>query len=145
MPNFECPHCSQNIDAPDELAGADADCPACKGAIRVPNSTHTTPKESKPPETKKKIPASTAAKARKTYRPRPQAEAMPQGEEQTKKKFSYYIDKPSELIAMILLCIFFLWWNWNRDSASDIVMRTICYIVLLKSTVGIFKYHEEQN
>ena len=38
MPKFECPHCSQSIDAPDDLAGADAECPACNAAITVPIS-----------------------------------------------------------------------------------------------------------
>ena len=36
MPKFECPHCSQSIDAPDELTGTDANCPTCGGAITVP-------------------------------------------------------------------------------------------------------------
>ena len=33
---FDCPHCSQNIDAPDEFAGSDAICPTCEGAFSVP-------------------------------------------------------------------------------------------------------------
>ena len=33
---FDCPHCSQSIDAPDELAGTDTNCPTCEGAISVP-------------------------------------------------------------------------------------------------------------
>jgi len=37
MAKFECPHCSQRIDAPEELAGTNAECPACGGAITVPN------------------------------------------------------------------------------------------------------------
>ena len=37
MPKFSCPHCSQHIDAPDELAGTNATCPACEGAITVPS------------------------------------------------------------------------------------------------------------
>ena len=35
---FHCEHCEQRIDAPDELAGTDADCPACGEAITVPIS-----------------------------------------------------------------------------------------------------------
>ena len=38
MAKFECPHCSQKIDVPDDLAGADAGCPACGEAINVPVS-----------------------------------------------------------------------------------------------------------
>ena len=37
MPKFNCPHCTQSIDAPDDLAGANADCPACGKAISVPD------------------------------------------------------------------------------------------------------------
>ena len=35
---FDCPHCSQNIEAPDEFAGSDAICPTCEGSIRVPQN-----------------------------------------------------------------------------------------------------------
>jgi len=59
MPKFNCPHCSQSIDAPDDLAGAEADCPACEKPITVPDIASTKPKETKPPKTKpkKKLPA----------------------------------------------------------------------------------------
>lgn len=36
MAKFECPHCSQKIDAPEELAGTATNCPACGEAITVP-------------------------------------------------------------------------------------------------------------
>ena len=35
---FNCPHCSQKIEAPDEFAGTDANCPACRGAVSIPKS-----------------------------------------------------------------------------------------------------------
>ena len=36
MAKFECPHCSQKIDAPEDLAGTATNCPACGDAITVP-------------------------------------------------------------------------------------------------------------
>lgn len=36
MPQFHCPHCGQLIDADDEFAGVEADCPTCEKEIRVP-------------------------------------------------------------------------------------------------------------
>lgn len=35
---FHCTHCGQSIDAPDELMGAEANCPTCEGEITVPTS-----------------------------------------------------------------------------------------------------------
>ena len=46
MPKFNCTHCSQSIDAPEELAGTAANCPTCGGAITVPASES---KKSLPP------------------------------------------------------------------------------------------------
>ena len=43
MAKFHCIHCGQRIDAPDELAGTDANCPACGGAITVPALSATPP------------------------------------------------------------------------------------------------------
>lgn len=34
--NFDCPHCGQNLDAPDDMAGWGIDCPNCKRKIRIP-------------------------------------------------------------------------------------------------------------
>ena len=36
--NFDCPHCAQNLDAPDDLAGSVIDCPACGQEIIVPGT-----------------------------------------------------------------------------------------------------------
>lgn len=36
MPNFNCPHCDQLIQADDASAGQTANCPACHGNITVP-------------------------------------------------------------------------------------------------------------
>jgi hypothetical protein len=34
--NCTCPHCSQALEVPEELLGKTVECPACKGAIRLP-------------------------------------------------------------------------------------------------------------
>ena len=36
MPKFYCTHCGQHIDAPLELAGQSAGCPACSNQVIVP-------------------------------------------------------------------------------------------------------------
>ena len=43
--HFDCPKCSQTIDAPEELATQLIDCPTCKETIEVPVRSHP----SKPP------------------------------------------------------------------------------------------------
>ena len=35
---FECTHCDQKIDAPEELAGTEAKCPNCGGTIDIPDA-----------------------------------------------------------------------------------------------------------
>ena len=34
--NFDCPHCGQNLDAPDDMAGMKIACPACSEALAIP-------------------------------------------------------------------------------------------------------------
>ena len=43
---FNCPHCQQSLEAPEELLGQDISCPTCNGAIKVPKPQ---PKTTKPP------------------------------------------------------------------------------------------------
>lgn len=35
--NFDCPHCEQNMDAPQHMAGWSLDCPSCGKKIRIPS------------------------------------------------------------------------------------------------------------
>ena len=35
---FECPHCAQRLDVPEEYLGETIACPACHGAIQFPES-----------------------------------------------------------------------------------------------------------
>ena len=34
--NFDCPHCGQNLDAPEDMAGWALDCPNCGKKIKIP-------------------------------------------------------------------------------------------------------------
>lgn len=34
--NFDCPHCGQNLDAPEDLAGVEIECPACSKTVAIP-------------------------------------------------------------------------------------------------------------
>lgn len=34
--NFDCPHCGQNLDAPEDMAGWSIDCPSCEKKIKIP-------------------------------------------------------------------------------------------------------------
>lgn len=42
MPNFNCNHCGQNIEADWSLSGTNANCPTCGGAIQVPENPFLT-------------------------------------------------------------------------------------------------------
>ena len=34
---FNCPHCKQSLEAPEELLGQVINCPSCNGSIQLPN------------------------------------------------------------------------------------------------------------
>lgn len=48
---FDCPHCKQHIEAPEEILGVTVNCPTCQGAITV--------SASKPVQSSAPIPAQT--------------------------------------------------------------------------------------
>lgn len=33
---FNCPHCKQSLEAPEEMLGQTINCPACQGALKLP-------------------------------------------------------------------------------------------------------------
>lgn len=37
---FRCPHCGQEIESPDDMAGTMINCPSCDGLLRVPGELH---------------------------------------------------------------------------------------------------------
>ena len=45
MANFEfnCPHCNQALEAPDEMLGQTIECPSCSKAINLPTPAPTSP------------------------------------------------------------------------------------------------------
>jgi len=67
MPDFtfDCPHCGQSLEAPEELLGEQMDCPACNGAVQLPRPQPITPP---PPAPAKKqlntLPAKTSGDTR---------------------------------------------------------------------------------
>lgn len=36
---FNCPHCKQSLEAPQEMLGQQVNCPSCNGVIRLPSPT----------------------------------------------------------------------------------------------------------
>ncbi len=43
MLQFECPHCKNRLEIDDSLAGAEAACPLCEGALVVPTASTVAP------------------------------------------------------------------------------------------------------
>ena len=41
--SFKCPHCQQDLTAPDEMAGQTIDCPACNKPFEVPGGIEEMP------------------------------------------------------------------------------------------------------
>lgn len=40
---FNCPHCKQSLEAPEELLGQQINCPSCSGAIQLPKPQPSAP------------------------------------------------------------------------------------------------------
>jgi len=51
---FNCPHCQQSLEAPEEMLGQQINCPSCNGAITLPNpeSKQTATPPPPPPQTR---------------------------------------------------------------------------------------------
>lgn len=47
--NFDCAFCQQNLDAPEDMAGMEIECPACGKTIRVPSPPPARAKAPVPP------------------------------------------------------------------------------------------------
>lgn len=42
--NFNCPHCSQNLNGPEEMAGHTIECPSCQKEFQIPGGIIEVPK-----------------------------------------------------------------------------------------------------
>lgn len=43
--DFNCPHCGQNLNGPEEMAGQTIDCPVCQKSFQIPGGIIEVPKE----------------------------------------------------------------------------------------------------
>ena len=42
--NFNCPHCGQNLNGPEDMAGETIDCPVCQKSFQIPGGIIELPK-----------------------------------------------------------------------------------------------------
>ena len=42
--NFNCPHCGQNLNGPEEMAGQTIECPVCQKEFQIPGGIIEVPK-----------------------------------------------------------------------------------------------------
>ncbi len=47
--NFKCPHCGQDLNGPEEMAGESIDCPVCKKKFPIPGGIIEVPKSQMDP------------------------------------------------------------------------------------------------
>ena len=53
---FDCPHCAQSLEAPEDLLGQTIECPSCNGSIQLPEpEPQPAPRTVPPSSPKKKI------------------------------------------------------------------------------------------
>jgi rRNA maturation protein Nop10 len=71
--NFKCPHCGQDLNGPEELAGESIDCPVCGKSFEIPGGIIEVPKSqmAPPPKPAPPSPSSAAANAETTSIPPP--------------------------------------------------------------------------
>jgi DNA-directed RNA polymerase subunit RPC12/RpoP len=53
---FNCPHCEQPLEAPEDMRGQVVSCPKCNGQIRVPGATPNPPLTPRPLTTRPTMP-----------------------------------------------------------------------------------------
>jgi hypothetical protein len=58
--NFNCPHCGQNLNGPEEMAGEAIDCPVCQKNFQIPGGIIEVPKGKLTPPGRPAAPASPA-------------------------------------------------------------------------------------
>ena len=55
--NFDCPHCGQNLNGPEDMAGQTIDCPVCQKAFQIPGGIIEVPKSQLAPPSRPSAPA----------------------------------------------------------------------------------------
>jgi len=69
--DFNCPHCGQNLNGPEEMAGQTIDCPVCQKSFQIPGGIIEVPKEKlAPPGAAPRPPLPSAAKSETSSIPR---------------------------------------------------------------------------
>jgi hypothetical protein len=58
--NFNCPHCKQNLNGPEEMAGEAIDCPVCQKSFQIPGGLIEVPKGKLAPPGRSSAPPATA-------------------------------------------------------------------------------------
>ena len=60
--NFNCPHCGQNLNGPEEMAGQTIECPVCQKNFQIPGGIIEVPKSKLAPPSRPAAPAAPAAR-----------------------------------------------------------------------------------
>ncbi|HQF21527.1 MAG TPA: hypothetical protein PLT37_09830 [Kiritimatiellia bacterium] len=55
--NFNCPHCGQNLNGPEEMASQTIDCPVCQQSFQIPGGIIEVPKDQMAPAGGRPAPA----------------------------------------------------------------------------------------
>lgn len=58
---FNCPHCGQNLNGPEEMAGQTIDCPVCQKSFQIPGGLIEVPKSQLAPPSRPSAPAAPSA------------------------------------------------------------------------------------
>ncbi|MDD2239101.1 MAG: hypothetical protein PHO14_08165 [Kiritimatiellae bacterium] len=72
--NFKCPHCGQDLNGPEEMAGESIECPVCNKEFQIPGGIIEVPKSQMTPPPAPAAPGNAATNAETTALPQPSAE-----------------------------------------------------------------------
>ena len=134
--NIQCPHCNQTIEAPPEMAGKTASCPACQGVLQIPipQAVHSQPPVAAVlPETNVldyRIPfvdeLQNAKKDEAIIESRKQFAAQQQASEKI-KKIGRFFDVTAMVIFLLACCIIFV--VCDADDLLPAIIATLVAIV----------------
>ena len=60
--DFNCTHCGQNLNGPEEMAGQTIECPVCQKSFQIPGGIIEVPKSKLAPPSRPAAPAAPAAR-----------------------------------------------------------------------------------